>query len=551
MHHLKRSRLICAVIVGVIFPACSFTNLSTSKVLPKGNRITGLPYFLPKARIQITGGTSAKSTQPGVAAPQVQSTATPPPSDGGNPSKPGDASTGDFTITVTEIFEADNTAPYYLKQERNYVFDDQNDLRTNGNFLLTTGNVTTEDETPQIVGTVASIAAEFIQPASALKVLSPPSHPMDLKLAVLFTGEAESNKYPLGQLKKDLLQASLNATIPPTYVVRVLEGVPATPKAQQLLNAIKYKKTATIGFVLSLFNEYADTVAVDKHAAEDVITNIYPPKTLRDLRTALAKAPANATIAPTYISNLLETIEPNLGVAEQAGELLGSIQNEKSVTLDKVLHIIDKYPLDAEVGQTGFDDLLNHILAAQKTEAKKKPIPFTVSFDPYVEKNKDKKKGTTTEFDDAQLQMNKCGFDLEMSESAPVPAFEGQSDFQGQDSLRISGIVFRPPKFYLLKIKGREDTFDVHIFMNQTIAVPDRSVTLVADYSRMLFVKRTTNIGFTNGMLTSYSQSTPSIVLGFLGIPKAIITALLPIPGATSGNSGSSGGTTKPTSKGG
>jgi hypothetical protein len=47
---------------------------------------------------------------------------------------------------VTEIFEADNSAPYYLKQERNYVFDDENDLRTNGSFLLTTGNVTTQDE---------------------------------------------------------------------------------------------------------------------------------------------------------------------------------------------------------------------------------------------------------------------------------------------------------------------------------------------------------------------------------------------------------------------
>ena len=58
---------------------------------------------------------------------------------------------------MTEIFEADNSAPYYLKQERNYVFDDENDLRTNGSFLLTTGNVTTQDETPQIVGTVAGL----------------------------------------------------------------------------------------------------------------------------------------------------------------------------------------------------------------------------------------------------------------------------------------------------------------------------------------------------------------------------------------------------------
>ena len=63
----------------------------------------------------------------------------------------------------------------------------------------------------------------------------------------------------------------------------------------------------------------------------------------------------------------------------------------------------------------------------------------------------------------------------------------------------------------------------------------------------MAFVKKVKEIGFTNGMLTDFHQKVPSPILGFLGIPKAVLQAIVPVPG-TPGPSGSasSAGTAVP-----
>jgi len=54
---------------------------------------------------------------------------------------------------------------------------------------------------------------------------------------------------------------------------------------------------------------------------------------------------------------------------------------------------------------------------------------------------------------------------------------------------------------------------------------------------RRAFVKKAKEIGFTNGMLTDFHQKVPSAIPGFLGIPKAALQAIVPIPGAL-GSSG-------------
>jgi len=63
-------------------------------------------------------------------------------------------------------------------------------------------------------------------------------------------------------------------------------------------------------------------------------------------------------------------------------------------------------------------------------------------------------------------------------------------------------------------------------------------------YDRMAFVKKLREVGFTDGMLTDFHQKVPSPILGFLGIPKAIVQAIVPIPGAPPSGSGSASGTT-------
>ncbi len=103
----------------------------------------------------------------------------------------------------------------------------------------------------------------------------------------------------------------------------------------------------------------------------------------------------------------------------------------------------------------------------------------------------------------------------------------------------VSGIAFRPGVAWVVTVKT--DNLD----RTQTLILPDKSSTLLIDYDRMPFVSKVTNIAFTNGMLTSISSTVPSPILGFLGIPKAILQAILPIPQSPAAASGTGTSTAK------
>jgi len=111
---------------------------------------------------------------------------------------------------------------------------------------------------------------------------------------------------------------------------------------------------------------------------------------------------------------------------------------------------------------------------------------------------------------------------------------------------------------------------DVHVTVNQkhllsagNVTTEDKTAEIVAavaslvagrtfvqraeeKLTRVAFVKKVRNVGFNDGMLTDFQQHLPSPVLGFLGIPKAIIQAMVPIPAATDAGSGSTSGTNPP-----
>ena len=70
--------------------------------------------------------------------------------------------------------------------------------------------------------------------------------------------------------------------------------------------------------------------------------------------------------------------------------------------------------------------------------------------------------------------------------------------------------------------------------------MPDANRLYEIKYNRMAFVKKVKEIGFQDGMLVDFYQKLPSPILGFLGIPKAVLQAIVPIPGASAANSSAS-----------
>jgi hypothetical protein len=102
------------------------------------------------------------------------------------------------------------------------------------------------------------------------------------------------------------------------------------------------------------------------------------------------------------------------------------------------------------------------------------------------------------------------------------------------------GIAFRALKPYRVRVKSVEGTY-FYVNESQLVLLPDTCSehTLVLDYSRLAFVKKTTNVVFVDGIPQSLAQTAPSSVLGFLAVPKGIIQAVVPLsPGITGPPSG-------------
>jgi len=107
------------------------------------------------------------------------------------------------------------------------------------------------------------------------------------------------------------------------------------------------------------------------------------------------------------------------------------------------------------------------------------------------------------------------------------------------------GLLFRPAISYKVYLNYRQPGSGLKaISASQQFILPDPTRLYVMRYDRMAFVKKLREVGFTDGMLTDFHQKVPSPILGFLGIPKAIVQAIVPIPGAPPSGSGSASGTT-------
>lgn len=107
-----------------------------------------------------------------------------------------------------------------------------------------------------------------------------------------------------------------------------------------------------------------------------------------------------------------------------------------------------------------------------------------------------------------------------------------------------NGLVFRPATSYKIQLTSPAGSGS-NVNNAQQLILPDPTKLYAIEYQRMAFVKKVKDIGFTDGMLTEYHQKVPSPILGFIGIPKAVVDAMVPIPGAPPASGSASGsGTT-------
>jgi hypothetical protein len=177
------------------------------------------------------------------------------------------------------------------------------------------------------------------------------------------------------------------------------------------------------------------------------------------------------------------------------------------------------------------------------------PQPFTFSFHPH---NASEVRRIAYQLQSRGIKMTVTadGVDVTRS-SSPVHAITMGELATLKSSAQVTtkdgspGLLFRPGISYKVFLTYRQPGSGLNaISASQQFILPDPTRLYVMRYDRMAFVKKVREVGFTDGMLTDFHQKVPSPILGFLGIPKAIVQAIAPIPGAAPTGSGSASGTT-------
>ena len=274
---------------------------------------------------------------------------------------------------------------------------------------------------------------------------------------------------------------------------------------------------------ITIKGEYAQPEGTPK--AKAATTETATPRELTITLTAEVEADEGAGVY--YVTPQSNYIyEDEVRVAVNAKHLLstGNVTTE-----DKTAEIAGALASLARAG-----------LGFAKTEALENQRPFNFTFHP----------SNSTEVNSVTAKLRERGIGLKVTMDSKdvkgICVIPNEEVKKLAQEIGRSGLVFRPAASYKIQLTSPVGSGS-DVDNTQQLLLPDPTSLYAIEYRRMAFVKKVKNIGFVDGMLTDYHQKVPSPVLGFIGIPKAIVDALVPIPGAApQAGSASASGTTPP-----
>jgi len=212
----------------------------------------------------------------------------------------------------------------------------------------------------------------------------------------------------------------------------------------------------------------------------------------------------------------------------------GLLQTVNSIAEDKTADILGDIASIAGSAikfGAGFPPKARNLAADAKDRLRRQPFDYTFALN---------------EVDEIKRELVTKGFDLkipkEKTQGANASAFhfpyETTASTKNQRAAATrevaSGIVFRPVGAYAVIITDAPFAAQFGegpIIRHRTnVLIPESDKKLLLTLGRTPFIKRTDNLVFTDGVLTQVEGTRPSAVVGFLQIPKKILTAIVPLP---------------------
>jgi len=337
------------------------------------------------------------------------------------------------------------------------------------------------------------------------------------------------------------------------FVITIAADVEADPSARYYLKPVRnyfyddtIKLSVNAKHLLSTGNATAQdqtaqiistTASLIAQAAEPrvVVTGEISPETVNDLLLWIQDAinKKNASVDTTIPAAALFKLPAALGefpsqTKAEGGVYLKFLSSQDVVSLGLILKLLRLYLPDQRINLNeapAFKDQLSAALNPETTHRPSEyvqPKPFSIVFDPAD------KSGFS--------EVERCGFILSVTPEKQPEIKLLHEIWEGQKLDVAYGIVFRSVKPYRVTIRSVPGTA-LYIHDSRLVLLPDtrKDHTLVLDYSRLAFVKKTTNVAFVDGIPQDFEQSAPSSVLGFLAIPKGLIQAIVPLSSGITG----------------
>jgi hypothetical protein len=164
----------------------------------------------------------------------------------------------------------------------------------------------------------------------------------------------------------------------------------------------------------------------------------------------------------------------------------------------------------------GITSLASQIAGARALPSSENRRPFNYTFRP----------SDSAEYHAVRDKLLQRGITLTVTTQSEAVDKMVVIDRRQAQQLGERGLLFRPALAYNVQVE-----FGDIVKNRQQFILPDPSRLYEIEYPRISFVKHDKQIGFVDGMLTDFHEITPSPILGFLGLPKAIIKAVLPLSG--------------------
>jgi hypothetical protein len=484
------------VILAMTITACSIYKTADTNIT--GNRVTGVPYFLPKGLIRIViqdspakatdtaanGSSGATSTpSPSTTTTTTTTTAT---SSGAKPdnSASSNASGSTRLIQVTAKLVPDSRAgPFYLHYTPNALQDDTIDINVNADHLLQTANAVTVDQTGQVLYNLvdtgvnlAQAAARFSlfgagpgQPTGQTPAPTPPAFPplnIDLTFDPSNPQEVANARNTLGSYG-----ITLSINLKPGYEDKGTSST-AQPQASLSSSGILFRQMQGYDIIIDGYGYKYDAFrrAVDIYLAQ----------------------------TEQYLSTLVTTKridEINANQTQQKAALAFT-EGVQKANLDHAQTLADEEASRKAIAAAGDDQ---------------------------------KKKSDIIKADSATRDAN---LKREADDLANLGTQQkSMTDAFAAVKVDAANIKVQEALKNLYKPYGTDG--DMHSSASRaafSLNLPDPDQPFCLPVSRGAFIKKTTNLTITQGVLTTFHVDKPSELAGFTGVLLGIAQRIADIP---------------------